>query len=155
MSDAERAGQDSDRSGASIRRSTFKPAWWLPGGHTQTLYATYLKRAPRLRLETQLFELPDGDCTRGFWLCPRRPGKPLVILLPGLRGDTGSPYIRGLAVRLAQAGYGILTLPFRGTRGNPNRRRETYHAGWVGDLDWVVEYLNQQEHAAPLAIIGF
>ncbi|MHB1544362.1 MAG: YheT family hydrolase [Gammaproteobacteria bacterium] len=141
--------------GLHTRRSAFKPAWWLPGGHAQTLYAAYLKHAPRLQLETQIFELPDGDCTRGFWLLPRSPHQPLVMLLPGLEGDAGSPYIRGLARHLARAGYGILILPFRGTRGNPNRRRESYHAGWIGDLDWVVEYLNQEEKTAPLAIIGF
>ena len=138
-----------------IRRSTFKPAWWLPGGHLQTLYATYLKHSPPLKLETEAFELPDGDCTRGFWRLPRNPDRPLVILLPGLEGDAQSPYIRSLADRLGCLGYEILILPFRGTRSNPNRRRESYHAGWTADLDWVVECYARREPAGTLAVIGF
>lgn len=138
------------------RRSRFKPAWWLPGGHLQTLYATFLKRAPRLALEAQLFELPDGDCTKGFWMSPGpAEPSPLVILLPGLEGGVRSRYIRGLAGHLAEAGYRILILPFRGTQDNPNRHRETYHAGWIRDLDWVIGDLERTTNTVPFGIIGF
>lgn len=135
--------------------SAFRPAWWLPGGHLQTLYATYLKRAPRLALETELFELPDGDCTRGYWVRPLDPGKPLVILLPGLEGGPEAPYVRGLSGHLSRAGFGILILPFRGTWGNPNRQIASYHAGWTGDLDWILTHLEETRGLTPFALAGF
>ena len=44
-----------------IRKSHFKPAWWLPGPHLQTMWATSTRQPPEIKLARQRIELPDGD----------------------------------------------------------------------------------------------
>lgn len=140
-----------------IRESAFRPAWWLPNGHAQTLYAALGRwvRGSPVRMET--FEWADGDRTRGFWSGIRRPDDcgTTVVLLPGLEGGIRSPYIRGLLRRLAKDGHQVLVLPFRGSASNPSSGPQTYHAGWTHDLERIVAHLLAREPERALALVGF
>ena len=42
-------------------RRAYKPAWWLPGGHAQTLAGKLLRPRPDVPLEQERLETPDGD----------------------------------------------------------------------------------------------
>ncbi|HID48811.1 MAG TPA: hydrolase, partial [Chromatiales bacterium] len=44
-----------------VIRSLFRPAWWLPGPHPQTLWPSLFRRRPKLDLTARRLELPDGD----------------------------------------------------------------------------------------------
>ncbi len=140
-----------------IRKSTFRPAWWLPNGHAQTLYAALGRRVPAAPVRMETFDWPDGDRTRGFWSSIPRPndGGTTVVLLPGLEGGIRSPYIRGLLRRLAKDGHRVLVLPFRGSVSNPSAGPLTYHAGWTHDLERVVGHLLALEPERVLALVGF
>ena len=39
----------------------FRPAWWLRGGHAQTLFASLVRRRIDIELRRERLELPDGD----------------------------------------------------------------------------------------------
>src|SRR5207253_259675 len=39
----------------------FKPAWWLPNPHLQTIYGSQLARAPRVAMRRERWDAPDGD----------------------------------------------------------------------------------------------
>ena len=39
----------------------FRPAWWLPGPHLQTLWGALFRRRGKPVLERERIELPDGD----------------------------------------------------------------------------------------------
>ncbi|MBI1372860.1 MAG: hydrolase [Phycisphaera sp.] len=45
----------------------FRPAWWLPGAHAQTIWPTVMRRVP-LNVERQRVELPDGDFVDVDWV---------------------------------------------------------------------------------------
>lgn len=79
---------------------------------------------------------------------------PIVIVLPGLQGDLGSAYVRGLLRACQARGWRGVLLNYRG-RGEPNRLRRSYHCGMTCDLDYLVQHLAQREPGVPIAVVGF
>lgn len=39
----------------------FRPAWWLPGPHLQTLWSPFFRNPPRLERQRERLWLEDGD----------------------------------------------------------------------------------------------
>jgi len=128
----------------------FPASWWLPGGHAQTLWPALMRRV-RLDVRSERLELPDGDFVRLDWTGA---SGPIVIVLPGLQGDLGSPYVRGLLQACQQRGWRGVLLNYRG-RGEPNRLAQSYHCGMTCDLDYLVHYLAEQEPNTPLGVVGY
>ncbi|MGW8309581.1 MAG: hydrolase [Thiogranum sp.] len=130
----------------------FRPAWWLPGAHLQTLYPTLFRgyRPPPLRRER--IELPDGDfldIDRG----PRHDG-PLVLLLHGLEGSIRSHYAAGLMASLDRCGFEVVLMHFRGCSGEPNRLPRSYHSGETGDLATLLGLLHARHPERHVFTIG-
>lgn len=134
-----------------VVESDFRPAWWLPGAHAQTLGAQ-ARRGPRLALEWEEFTLPDGDFLELGWTGPA--DGPIAVLIHGLGGSYQSPHIRGLAAAMARAGWRVCLFHFRGCALRPNRSLTTYHNGWTADLDEVFRALAARYPARRRAAIG-
>lgn len=129
----------------------FRPAWWLPGRHAQTVFPALFRRPPAPGLVRETLELPDGDFLELAW---GPPGQGLAIIGHGLGGNDHSGYARGVVAELARRGVGSVVLIARGG-GSPNRTRRGYHAAAWDDLDYVVETLRARDPARPLAVCGF
>lgn len=136
-----------------IDSSTFRPAWWLPGAHAQTLWASTLRRTPRPRLQRERLELPDGDFLDLDWAVGG-PG-PVVLLLHGLEGSVRSNYASGLLKVLQARGYTALLMHFRGCSGEPNRLARGYHSGETGDLQYLIELLRRRYPERSLGVVGY
>jgi len=137
----------------SIRPARFKPAWWLPGPHLQTIWPALFRKRPFLNLARERVELPDGDFIDLAWTA-NRPG-PCVLVLHGLEGSLRSHYAAGILHSLDEAGFRAAFMHFRGCSGEPNRLARGYHSGDTGDLTCVLEHI-QSKHAQPVsAAIGF
>lgn len=134
-------------------RAAFRPAWWLPGAHLQTVWPALLRRPPRLALRRERVELADGDFLDLDW-GPPQPG-PLVLILHGLEGSSASGYARGLLVVLAGRGWQGLVMHFRSCSGEPNRLARSYCAGDTDDLSAVVALLRRRYPRRPLAAVGY
>ena len=132
--------------------SAFRPAWWLPGPHAQTIFPALLRRPPEVPLTPEALELPDGDALELMW---GPPGGGLVVIGHGLGGNAGSPYVRGLVRALAARGLGSVVMVSRGAGAAPNRLRRSYHAAAWDDLEAVVEALAGRDPQRPLAVCGF
>ncbi len=128
----------------------FEASWWLPGGHGQTLWPVLTRRVP-LDVRSERLELPDGDFVRLDWVDS---GGPTVIVLPGLQGDLGSAYVRGLLRACQALGWRGVLLNYRG-RVEPNRLRHSYHCGMTCDLDYLVHHLAEREPQSPIGVVGF
>ncbi|QKT04636.1 hydrolase [Ectothiorhodospiraceae bacterium 2226] len=135
-----------------IVRSDFRPAWWLPGPHAQTLWPHLLRR-PRVVLHRERLELPDGDFLDLDWNSRER--GPLALVLHGLEGSSRSGYARGLLRELHDRGLRGVLMHFRGCSGEPNRLARSYHSGETGDLAHVVRELRRREPHTPLGVVGF
>ncbi len=128
----------------------FQASWWLPGGHGQTLWPVLTRRV-RLDSRSERLELPDGDFVRLDWTGS---DGPIVIVLPGLQGDLGSAYVRGLLRACQMRGWRGVLLNYRG-RVEPNRLPHTYHCGMTCDLDHLVQHLAQREPGTAIGVVGF
>ncbi|MCP5419631.1 MAG: hydrolase [Gammaproteobacteria bacterium] len=136
-----------------IRSCDFRPAWWLPGAHGQTLWPALFRLKPRPALRRERVELPDGDFIDLDWTLGDR--GPIVLILHGLEGSSDSGYARGLLSRVAACGWRGVVMHFRGCSGESNRLARSYNAGETRDLAYVVDWLRQRESATALACVGY
>ncbi|HYE37082.1 hydrolase [Methylocaldum sp.] len=134
-------------------RSSFKPAWWLPGPHLQTLWQPLTRRFPQLRTLRERLATADGDFLDLDWF--GTPAQPIVILLHGLTGSSRSAYIQGMQSALARHGFRSVAVNFRGCSGQPNQTARGYHSGETGDLNYVYHILSRRYPETPLAAVGY
>ena len=130
----------------------FSSPWWLPGGHLQTIYAA-LRPPPRLPMERERWEAPDGDFIdidfAGDPAAARR-----LLLFHGLEGSSDSHYARAIAAEAAARGWRIAIAHFRGCSGEPNRRPRAYHSGDTEEVDWIVRKVGAPLCAAGISLGG-
>ena len=136
-----------------ITRSAFRPAWWLPGPHLQTLYPSLFRPRNAPQLTRERIELPDGDFVDLDWT--RQTDGIVVLILHGLEGSIDSHYTAGILSALARHGYTAGLMYFRGRSGEPNRLPRSYHSGETGDLDFVMQHVSRQHPEKKIAVIGY
>jgi len=137
----------------TVIQSRFRPAWWLPGPHAQTLWPTSFRPRPRLELTRERLELDDGDFLDLAWTRPN--GGPVVIVIHGLEGSLDSHYARGTLKALQDAGYQALFMHLRGCSGEPNRLDRSYHSGASDDLAALIRHVTVTRGEPPAAAVGF
>ena len=133
---------------------TFRPAWWLPGPHLQTLWPALLRRRGKPVLARERIELPDGDFLDLDWNRSGVEDAPLVLLLHGLEGSSASPYAWGLLAEFERRGWPAALMHFRGCSGEPNRLARSYHSGETGDLALMIEELASRFPGRPMFAAG-
>lgn len=134
--------------------ATFSAPRWLGNAHLQTTFPALLRSPPSLPRRRERLVLPDGDFVDLDWLDDDR-AQPLVIVLHGLAGSTGSIYVLGIQQSLHARGIGSVAMNFRGAGGTPNRLARTYHAGDTGDIDTVARTLATRFPSRRLAAVGY
>lgn len=132
--------------------SAFRPAWWLPGPHLQTLWPNFFRPRPRIALSAERVELNDGDFIDLAWTGV--PDGPIVVLLHGLEGSLESHYALSTLQQLARQGYCACFMHLRGCSDEPNRLDRSYHSGATGDLAAVIAHIELTRGRAPDALIG-
>ncbi|XKY16457.1 hydrolase [Stutzerimonas stutzeri] len=133
----------------------FAPAWWLPGGHLQTLWNPFCRRAPLLKRRRERLWLADGDFIDLDWHGPHEADAPLVLVLHGLTGSSSSLYVLGLQRRLASQNWASVAINWRGCSGEPNLLPRAYHSGASDDLSEVIKHLQAARPLAPLFAVGY
>lgn len=131
----------------------FKPAWWLPNGHLQTLWARFTRVSEDIIGQEERLELPDGDFLDLNWVGSNT--GPIIIVLHGLAGDIHSPYAQGMLHAIDQQQWRGLFVHFRGASGTPNRLPRFYHSGETDDLSYVINELRRREPNTPVAIVAY
>lgn len=132
--------------------SAFRPAWWLPGPHLQTLWPSLARPRPRPPLTRRRVELPDGDFI-DLAMGPTR--GPRVVIVHGLEGGIDSHYAGSLIARLATEGFTPVFMHLRGSGPEPNRLPRSYHSGASDDLAAVLAALAGDPEGPVLAAVGF
>jgi len=132
----------------------FKPAWWLPGGHLQTIGPSLIKRKFNIKFQRERLYLPDGDFVDLDWTFGDETG-PIIIMLHGLEGSIKSSYSKGMLNALKNNGFRAVFMHFRGCSGEHNHSQKAYHAGETHDFNYVVQTIRQRFPSIPLAAIGY
>lgn len=133
----------------------FKPAWWLPGPHLQTLWGPFCRRRARLERSRERLWLADGDFLDLDWHGPHQADAPLVAIFHGLTGSSDSHYVVGLQQRLAEQGWASAAVNWRGCSGEPNLLPRAYHSGASDDVVEVIAHLQACRPLAPLFAVGY
>jgi predicted alpha/beta-fold hydrolase len=134
---------------------SFRAAWWLPGGHAQTVGGKYLRPLHALELTPERWHTPDGDFLDLDFAPDPGPSAPIVVVLHGLGGFTRRPYMLAAYRELGRRGLLAVGLNFRGCGAELNRLPRLYHSGETGDLGFVVDTLAARFPGRPLAGLGF
>jgi predicted alpha/beta-fold hydrolase len=145
----------------NIVESRFRPAWWLPGAHAQTIFPAVLRRRRPPPVKFEELALPDGDFVELCWRDDSAgsedsaPARPVVAVFHGLEGSIASHYAGSMLRALRGAGWNFVLMHFRGCGSRHNRLDRSYHSGDTGDIAWLMKTLARRFPDAPLAAIGY
>ena len=140
----------------SIIKSTYRPPVLFKNYHISTIYASVLRKVPRVTQTRERLELEDGDFLDLDWSYSTfgKSGK-VLILLHGLEGNAQRPYMLGMAQYFNQNGWDVAAINFRGCSGEINRLYRSYNAGASEDLVQVVSHILSKNRYNNLALNGF
>lgn len=126
------------------REYRYRAAWWLPGGHTQTLWGKFGRARVNIATSRELLAMPDGDSVELHHLETAAPDAPRVLMLHGLEGSRESHYVGGLLAQAAARRWSASLLIFRGCGDAPNAARRFYHSGETSDIAHVFDVLSRR-----------
>lgn len=131
----------------------FHPAWWVRGGHAQTLWGKFFRQRPAVPIRRERWDAPDGDFLDVYRL-DAAVAAPRLVFLHGLEGTVRSHYVFGFFAEAQRRGWGADLLIFRGCGEEPNRTPRFYHSGETTDLAFVIDRVRAEFPAAPLLLAG-
>jgi predicted alpha/beta-fold hydrolase len=135
------------------REHRYRPAWWVPGAHAQTLWGKFARRSRPLPTRIEHWTTPDDDFIDVLRL-DAPPDSPRLFLLHGLEGTVRSHYVGGLLQVAYERGWGADMLIFRGCGEKPNNAPRFYHSGETTDLAFAVGRVLREFPDVPLGMCG-
>jgi len=137
------------------RRSeyTYRPAWWVPGAHAQTMWGKFFRRRELFGARVERWDTPDGDFVDVHRLDGPE-GAPRLFILHGLEGTIRSHYVTGFLGEAKRRGWGADLLIFRGCGDEPNRQPRFYHSGETGDLAFALDRVLAEHPRSPIVVAG-
>lgn len=142
-----------------MKPSGYTSAWWLPGGHAQTIVPALAGRRAALAYTRERWPSadaagrPDGDFIDVDFL-PWVDGAPLVVLFHGLEGSSQSHYATAMMRALAARGWNGCVPHFRGCSGELNLLPRAYHSGDSAEIDWIMRRLIDTKKPSRLYAAG-
>ncbi len=147
--------RDFSKDRPAFRVRPFRPAWWAPGPHAQTLLARALRSPVGPPFERERIETPDGDFLDVDWTPDPGPAAPLVLVLHGLEGGSRRTYMRSVCRELLARGVRSVAMNFRGCSGEMNRLPRFYHSGETGDATFLLRTFRARYPERRFGILGF
>ena len=135
----------------------YRPAWWVPGAHAQTLWGKVVRRQQPVPTRVERWETPDDDFLEVHRLdapIAAPASTPHVLLLHGLEGTERSHYAQGLLGEMQRRGWGADLVIWRSCGSEPNRARRFYHSGETADLALALHRVALERPGAPLGVAG-
>lgn len=135
----------------------YRPAWWIPGAHAQTLWGKVFRKQKPVPTHAERWETPDDDFLEVHRLDAPigAPGStPHVLLLHGLEGTERSHYAQGLLSETERRGWSADLMIWRSCGTEPNRARRFYHSGETDDLAFALNRIALERPDSPLAVAG-
>jgi len=132
-------------------------AFWLRGGHVQTIWPALFSRrfhgpAPSMRRER--WNTPDGDFVDvDFGIdWEQLDTAPMLVLFHGLEGSSSSHYAQAFADWARQHRWRFAVPHFRGCSGEINLAPRAYHSGDFEEIGWFLSRLRQRAGVPVIAI---
>jgi len=141
---------------ASFRPPPFDPDPWIRGGHLQTIAAAGRPVAPLAADRRHVVALSDGDAIvlHENAAVDGRPESPAAVLVHGLSGCHGSPYMVRLAKRLVASRWRVFRVDMRGCGEAYRLSRQLSHAGRSEDVAAALGFVAGRYPTAAIAAVG-
>lgn len=136
-----------------ITESVYKPAWFLPNGHFETIYPSLFRKIKDLGWQRERLELQDGDFLDLDWLFGQN--KQLAIITHGLEGSSRRPYCAGMAKKMSETGWDVLSWNCRSCSGEMNRTIRLYSHADIEDIATVTAHAALKNQYDSIVLIGF
>src|SRR5262245_54619857 len=128
---------------AASSNGSFRPSWWLAGGHRQTLLGFGLRRRLRWTLPAEDMVVEAGDDLRLLARATGQPGphadRPALVLIHGLGGSDASAYMVSTGRHAYARGWHVVRMNMRGAGDGEAHCLRLYNAGLDTDLLAVVD----------------
>ncbi|HMG32387.1 MAG TPA: alpha/beta fold hydrolase [Blastocatellia bacterium] len=142
-----------------VGQRRFAPHPALRNAHAQTIAGTLVRRRfsdKVLRSEPRLFETAPGVKVLAHCSWQQsRTKSPVLILIHGLEGSTGSRYMLGTADKAVNAGFNVIRLNMRNCGGTEHLSPTLYHAGLTEDLASIVNELIEADRLRRIYLGGY
>jgi uncharacterized protein len=129
----------------------YRPPWWLPEGHSQTIMAARWAKKPSVHYHRVRWNTPDGDfIDLDFTEPPAQKTtqaskhRTLWVLFHGLEGCSRSHYSLAVMNQARAVGALGVVVHFRGCSGENNLMPRAYHSGDSAEMDWILRRLREQ-----------
>jgi predicted alpha/beta-fold hydrolase len=137
----------------------YQAPWWLPGGHTQTIWSAKVAHThgpyAKSHWQRERWDAPDGDFIDVDHIEHTvNNHAPLVVMFHGLEGNTDSHYVQAMATVAQQRGWVFALVHFRGCSGEINRAPRAYHSGDHEEIDWILKRFAQQHPLRSRRAVG-
>jgi uncharacterized protein len=136
-----------------IKKSTYKPPFYLLGGTLQTLVPALFRKIEEVGYERERLTLSDGDFIDLDWI--KTGQKRLVVLTHGLEGDSQRHYMRGMAKIFRDAQWDVLAWNCRSCSGEMNRALRMYNHGDTDDISELIEHVLKSGQYNEISMVGF
>ena len=125
----------------------------MPNRHLQTIVPGLFRKIENIpSYQRERIDTPDGDFLDLDWI--KNEHSRLVVISHGLEGDSGRPYMRGMAREFVANGWDALAWNFRGCSGEMNNKASFYHSGFTSDLEAVIGHAVAQGYD-EIVLVGF
>ena len=131
----------------------FKPPFYLPNGHFQTIYPSVFRKVKNFNYQRERLELLDGDFLDLDW--SKNNSNKLIVLTHGLEGSTHRSYVKGMAKVFVENNWDVLAWNCRSCSGEMNRTLKFYHHGGIEDISIVVNYALECKKYESIVLVGF
>lgn len=139
-----------------IITGNYVPPGIFKNADVSTIYAATLRKVDLPVYERERIEISDGDFIDLDWSYTKtEKTDKAAILLHGLAGNTGRPYMKGMARTFNLSKWDVTAMNFRGCSEEINRYYRSYHAGATTDLAEVITHILSLKKYRKIAIIGF
>ena len=137
-------------------RDGFRPVFWLPGAHLQTIIPTLLP-GPSLgsATEQRLVEVAPRCRILTLLSRPLAANRGTLVLVHGLGGSAESGYLRRTARMGLERGWTVVRVNLRNCGGTEELASTLYNAGQSEDAGKVLEALEAWGLPRPYALVGF
>ena len=134
----------------------FRPLAFLAGGHSQTLAGQIVRTGLQWPFpsEDHVVEAEGGIrlLLRATWHAPAG-HRPALVLIHGLEGNDGSPYLLSTGVLAYRLGWHVVRMNMRGCGDSLPLCPHLYNAGLSSDLTAVSRWLARR--VSRFAVAGF
>lgn len=145
------------RRNVPILELKFWPTFWCVESRAQTVFASILRSQviPRIEYRREILTLHDGGQVALDWMetnCAA--DAPIVLILPGLTGESQAEYIKCLVIAANQTGLRTVVFNNRGLGGVDLTTRRLYCAANCEDLSEVVKHVARLNPSVSLGATG-